>query len=57
MCCIMICVLLQFNELGFVGFAFGFHEEKTHIVGTSTTSVCFKPKVIEYLHAMIMVSE
>ena len=59
MCCIMISVL-QFNdleELGFVGFAIGFREEKTHIVGTSTTSVCFKPKVIEYLHAMIMASE
>ena len=57
----MICTITtsfpQFNdleELGYVGFGIGFYEDKTEIVGTSTTKECFTGKIIDYLHAMII---
>ena len=34
--------------LGFVGFAIGFNEENTQVVGTSTTLKCFTPQIVEY---------
>ena len=37
-----------------MGFAIGFNEENTQVVGTSTTLKCFTPQIVEYLHAMIV---
>ena len=52
---VLFCFTIQFDDLGFVGFAIGFLEEKTHIVGTSKTSTCFTPAIVEYLHALAVV--
>lgn len=49
--------VLQYDELeglGFVGFALAFFEEKSQIVGTSSTLKCFTPEFVEYLHAVII---
>ena len=48
---------LQFDELeelGFIGFSLAFFEEKSQIVGTSSTLQCFTPQLVEYLHAVLI---
>ena len=48
---------LQFDELeelGFIGFSLPFFEEKSQIVGTSSTLQCFTPQLVEYLHAVLI---
>ena len=48
---------LQFDELeelGFIGFSLAFFEEKSQIVGTSSTLQCFPPQLVEYLHAVLI---
>jgi len=42
------------EELGFVGFSLAFFEEKSQIVGTSSTLHCFTPQLVEYLHAVLI---
>ena len=49
--------VLQYDELeglGFVGFALAFFEDKSEIVGTSSTLKCFTPELVEYLHAVMI---
>ena len=41
------------EDLGFVGFAIGFYEEKSQVTGTSNSMSCFTPQVVEYLHVLI----
>ena len=48
---------LQFDELeelGFIGFSLAFFEEKSQIVGTSSTLQCFTPQLVEYLHPVLI---
>ena len=47
---------VELEDLGFRGFAIGFHKEYTQIVGTSQILKAFSPKMVEYLHAEIVVA-
>ena len=50
--------LLQFDELeglGYKGFAIGFNEGCSEIVGTSRTQTCFTPPVLEWIHALVTI--
>ena len=44
----------ELEELGFVGFSVAFFQEKSQIVGTSSTLQCFTPQLVEYLHALLI---
>ena len=44
----------ELEELGFIGFALAFLEEKSQIVGASSTLHCFSPQIVEYLHALLI---
>ena len=47
----------ELENLGFKGFAAGFYQECSQIVGTSSTLQCFSPAVIEWLHALVTVGK
>lgn len=50
---------LQYDELedlGFRGFAIGFKNEYTQIVGTSEMLKAFSPPLVEYLHAQVIIA-
>ena len=54
-------VLMQYDELedlGFQGFAIGFHKEYTQIVGTSQSSKVFSAdsKIVEYARAQFVIA-
>lgn len=44
----------KLEELGYQGFALGFYEEATELVGTGATVNLFSAPLIEYLHAIII---
>jgi len=44
----------ELEEMGYIGFSVAFFEEKSQIIGTSSTVHCFTPQVIEYVHALLI---
>lgn len=49
--------IMQFSELeelGYKGFAIGFHGAKSQLVGTSSILQTFTPHLLEYLHAVVV---
>ena len=48
----------QFDEvedLDFKGFAIGFYEQWSEILGTSGTKNCFTSPVLEWMHALVTI--
>ena len=44
----------ELEELGYKGFAIGFHGAKSQLVGTSSILQTFTPHLLEYLHAVVV---
>ena len=44
----------KLEELGYKGFAIGFHGAKSQLVGTSSILQTFTPHLLEYLHAVVV---
>ena len=44
----------ELEELGYKGFAIGFHGGKSQLVGTLSILETFTPHFLEYLHAVII---
>ena len=45
----------EVDDLGFKGFAIGFYEQWSEIVGTSGTKNYFTPPVLEWMHALVTI--
>ena len=45
--------LKELDELGYMGFTIAFRQDKVQVAGTSTTTLCFAPNVVEYLHSIV----
>ncbi len=44
----------ELDELGYIGFSLAFNENKMELVTTSSVAHSFNPKLVEYLHAVIV---